>query len=134
MIYLLDTNIIRKLLFHSPKKGKVFEDIWAKLEAGIEEEKYISVDECFNELSGQFSKDNDATEMPPCSYLPNKKNLFLPPISKKWGFFLFFHKNRLVKKTLFRRFFNALKSTASRLLSVRPYSENDRRETIGKWY
>ena len=60
MIYILDTNIIRKLLFHFPKKGRVFEDIWAKLEVGIEEGKYISVDECFNELSGQFSKDNEA--------------------------------------------------------------------------
>ena len=48
MIYILDTNIIRKLLFHFPKKGRVFEDIWAKLEVGIEEGKYISVDECFN--------------------------------------------------------------------------------------
>ena len=36
MIYILDTNIIRKLLFHFPKKGKIFEDIWAKLEAGKE--------------------------------------------------------------------------------------------------
>lgn len=60
MIYILDTNIIRKLLFHFPKKGKLFEAVWVSLEAGIEAETYISVDECFNELSGQFSKDNDA--------------------------------------------------------------------------
>lgn len=60
MIYILDTNIIRKLLFHFPKKGKLFEKVWASLEAGIEADVYISVDECFNELSGQFSKDNDA--------------------------------------------------------------------------
>ena len=31
MIYILDTNIIRKLLFHFPKKGKVFEDICARV-------------------------------------------------------------------------------------------------------
>lgn len=60
MIYILDTNIIRKLPFHFPKKGKLFEAVWVSLEAGIEAETYISVDECFNELSGQFSKDNDA--------------------------------------------------------------------------
>lgn len=60
MIYILDTNIIRKLLFHFPKKGKLFEEIWASLEIGIEGERYISVDECYNELSGQFSKDSDA--------------------------------------------------------------------------
>ena len=60
MVYILDTNIIRKLLFHFPKKGKLFEAVWTSLEAGIEAETYISVDECFNELSGQFSKDNDA--------------------------------------------------------------------------
>ena len=43
MIYILDTNIIRKLLFHFPKKGKLFEEVWASLEAGIEAEMYISV-------------------------------------------------------------------------------------------
>jgi len=60
MIYILDTNIFRQLLFHFPKKGKLFESVWDRVEAGIEADTYISVDECFNELSGQFSKDNDA--------------------------------------------------------------------------
>lgn len=76
MIYILDTNIIRKLLFHFPKKGKIFEDIWASLEAGIEVEKYISVDECFNELSGQFSKDNDAFK-----WINERKHMFKNPDS-----------------------------------------------------
>ncbi len=76
MIYILDTNIIRKLLFHFPKKGKVFEDIWASLEVGIEVEKYISVDECFNELSGQFSKDNDAFK-----WINERKHMFKNPDS-----------------------------------------------------
>lgn len=49
MVYILDTNIIRKLLFHFPKKGKLFEAIWASLEADIEAETYISVDECFKD-------------------------------------------------------------------------------------
>ena len=76
MIYILDTNIIRKLLFHFPKKGKVFEDIWTRLEAGIEEGKYISVDECFNELSRQFSKDNDAFK-----WVSERKHMFKNPDS-----------------------------------------------------
>ena len=76
MIYILDTNIIRKLLFHFPKKGRVFEDIWAKLEVGIEEGKYISVDECFNELSGQFSKDNEAFK-----WIGERKHMFKNPDS-----------------------------------------------------
>jgi predicted nucleic acid-binding protein len=74
MVYILDTNIIRKLLFHFPKKGKVFEDIWLRLEAGIETETYISVDECFNELSGQLSKDNDAFK-----WISERKRVFKNP-------------------------------------------------------
>lgn len=76
MIYILDTNIIRKLLFHFPKKGKIFEDIWARLELGIKEEKYISVDECFNELSRQFSKDNDSFK-----WISEHKHMFKNPDS-----------------------------------------------------
>ena len=60
MIYILDTNVIRKILFHLPKKGKYFESIWEALEKGIDGGIYISVDECFNELNRQFSKDLDA--------------------------------------------------------------------------
>ena len=74
MIYILDTNIIRKLLFHFPKKGKLFEKVWASLEAGIEADVYISVDECFNELSGQFSKDNDAFK-----WINERKKMFKNP-------------------------------------------------------
>lgn len=78
MIYILDTNIIRKLLFHFPKKGKVFEEIWTSLEAGIEAEIYISVDECFNELSGQFSKDSDAFK-----WINERKHIFKNPDSSE---------------------------------------------------
>ena len=80
MIYILDTNIIRKLLFHFPKKvhfpkkGKLFEKIWESLDAGIESGTYISVDECFNELSGQFSKDNDAFK-----WINERKRMFKNP-------------------------------------------------------
>lgn len=78
MIYILDTNIIRKLLFHFPKKGKVFEGIWANLETGIEAELYISVDECFNELSRQFSKDSDAFQ-----WINERKHMFRNPNSEE---------------------------------------------------
>ena len=74
MIYILDTNIIRKLLFHFPKKGKIFEDIWASLEVGIKAGTYISVDECYNELSGQFSKDSDASK-----WISERKSMFKNP-------------------------------------------------------
>ena len=76
MVYILDTNIIRKLLFHFPKKGKVFEDIWEKLDQGIVEGKYISVDECFNELEAQFSKDLDAFK-----WINERKHMFKNPDS-----------------------------------------------------
>lgn len=76
MIYILDSNIIRNLLFHFPKKGKVFEDIWTRLEAGIKAGTYISVDECFNELSAQFSKDNEAFK-----WISERKDMFKNPDS-----------------------------------------------------
>ena len=60
MVYILDTNIIRKIFFHLPKKGKYFESVWKALETGIDSGAYVSVDECFNELERQFSKDAEA--------------------------------------------------------------------------
>ena len=60
MIYVLDTNIIRTLLFHFPKKGELFANVWNKIDSKIEAGEYISVDECFNELERQFSKDAEA--------------------------------------------------------------------------
>ena len=74
MIYILDTNIIRKILFHLPKKGKHFESIWIALERGIESGLYISVDECFNELKRQFSKDADAFK-----WISKRKRMFMNP-------------------------------------------------------
>lgn len=74
MIYILDTNIIRKIFFHLPKKGKTFELVWETLEQGIEQGKYISVDECYNELARQFSKDVDAFK-----WISERKKMFLNP-------------------------------------------------------
>lgn len=74
MMYVLDTNIIRKILFHLPKKGKAFEAIWNALEKGIEQGVFISVDECFNELERQFSKDVEAFK-----WVNERKRMFLNP-------------------------------------------------------
>lgn len=54
----------------------MFEDIWARLEVGIEEGRYISVDECYNELAHQFSKDNDAFK-----WINERKQMFKNPDS-----------------------------------------------------
>ena len=74
MVYILDTNIIRKLLFHFPKKGKHYEPIWRSLDSGIESGTFISVDECFNELKRQFSKDTDAFQ-----WISKRKKMFINP-------------------------------------------------------
>lgn len=74
MIYILDTNIIRKIFFHLPKKGKYFESVWESLESGIEAGIYISVDECFNELERQFSKDENAFK-----WIAERKKMFVTP-------------------------------------------------------
>ena len=36
MIYVLDTNIIRKIWFHLPRKGQMFEKIWKAFEDCID--------------------------------------------------------------------------------------------------
>lgn len=74
MIYILDTNIIRKIFFHLPKKGKYFEGVWRALENGIDAGSYISVDECFNELERQFSKDVEAFK-----WINGRKKMFMNP-------------------------------------------------------
>jgi len=74
MVYILDTNIIRKILFHLPRKGRYFECVWEALERGIEAGTYISVDECFNELERQFSKEVDAFQ-----WIINRKKMFVNP-------------------------------------------------------
>ena len=78
MIYVLDTNVIRKIFFHLPKKGKYFENLWKALEAGVDSGAYISVDECFNELERQFSKDTEAFK-----WISARKKMFLNPGNKE---------------------------------------------------
>ena len=59
MIYVLDTNVIRTLLRFFPKKGHLFETIWKYIDEQISLGNYISVDECYNELEKQFTKNSN---------------------------------------------------------------------------
>lgn len=43
MVYVLDTNIFRKLLDHFPKKGKAFESVWEALDTAIVNKTVVSV-------------------------------------------------------------------------------------------
>lgn len=74
MIYVLDTNIIRKIWFHLPRKGQMFEKIWKAFEDCIDKGEIVSVDEAYNELASQFSKDNEARK-----WLNERKRMFLNP-------------------------------------------------------
>lgn len=74
MIYILDTNVLRNIFSHLPKKGKYFESIWNALEQGVEKGTYISVDECYNELERQFSKDTESLK-----WIKERKKMFKNP-------------------------------------------------------
>ena len=78
MIYILDTNIIRTLLSSFPKRGKRFEEIWEKIDEKIKSGEFISVDECYNELTRQFS---DKTE--PYHWFHGHKEMFKNPDDKE---------------------------------------------------
>ena len=74
MLYVIDTNIFRKLLDHFPKKGAMFEVIWEKIDNGIREGVLISVDECFNELTRHFDEKNNNYR-----WLNERKKMFQNP-------------------------------------------------------
>lgn len=78
MVYVLDTNIFRKLLDHFPKKGETFEKIWAKLDDGIKNGSYISVDECYNELTCHFDEKNANYK-----WLSDRHKMFLNPTNQE---------------------------------------------------
>ena len=78
MIYILDTNIIRTLLNFFPKKGEVFEKVWKKIDEKIGAGEIISVDECYNELTKQFS---DTTEQ--YRWFHGHKEMFKNPDDKE---------------------------------------------------
>lgn len=74
MIYLLDTNILRKLLMHFPKKGALFERVWDMIDKMINDGTLLSVDECYNELKKQFSEDSEELK-----WLNSRKHMFKNP-------------------------------------------------------
>lgn len=74
MIYVLDTNVFRKLISHFPKKGRTFEDIWNNLENMITTGKIISVDECYNELKRHYSNQADQFQ-----WIHDHKDMFKAP-------------------------------------------------------
>lgn len=78
MIYVLDTNILRKMLEHLPKKGIIFELLWEKFEMGITQEVYISVDECFQELSKHYDEKNQNFV-----WLKARKKIFKAPTNEE---------------------------------------------------
>lgn len=78
MVYVLDTNIFRKLLDHFPKKGKAFEDIWLAIDDAIERKVLISVDECFNEIAHHYSTDSENFK-----WVKDRKEMFLPPTNEE---------------------------------------------------
>lgn len=78
MIYILDTNILRTLLSHFPKKGKIFERIWNEINLKIDIGEYISVDECYNELAKHYSEKSEEYK-----WIYDRKRLFKNPTSKE---------------------------------------------------
>lgn len=74
MVYVLDTNIFRKLLDHFPKKGKHFEKVWEALDFAIANGTVVSVDECFNEIDKHYSTDSDNY-----LWIAKRKAIFLKP-------------------------------------------------------
>ena len=78
MIYILDTNIIRTLLNFFPKRGRRFEEVWDKIDEKIKTGEVISVDECYNELTAQFSDKTDQYQ-----WFHGHKEMFKNPDNKE---------------------------------------------------
>lgn len=76
MVYILDTNIFRKILEHLPRKGESFVRIWNAIELGIQNKVYQSVDECYNELDAHYDDSNENMQ-----WLKDHKGMFLVPTS-----------------------------------------------------
>lgn len=74
MVFVLDTNIFRKLLDHFPKKGKVFEAVWKAIDEEIANQTIVSVDECYNEISNHYSSDSENFK-----WVKERKEMFLNP-------------------------------------------------------
>lgn len=78
MIYILDTNIIRKLVSHFPKKGLLYEMIWNSIDERIAEGTLISVDEVYNELCKTYSESTDEYK-----WIKQHKAMFINPTNEE---------------------------------------------------
>ena len=78
MIYVIDTGIFRKLIDHFPRRGKLFQAIWEKLDKGIIAGDFISVDECYNELTRHFDEKN-----PNYVWLHERRYMFHNPTNEE---------------------------------------------------
>ena len=78
MLYLLDTNIFRELLEHFPRRGKIFEMVWERIEQGIMNGTILSVDECYNELTLHYDESNENYK-----WLEDRKKMFLNPSNEE---------------------------------------------------
>ena len=98
MIYILDTNIIRTLLNFFPKKGRRFEEVWDTIDKKIKSEEYISVDECYNELTKQFS---DKTEQ--YDWFNGHKEMFKNPSDEESIIISSLLRNPKMRETIHQR-------------------------------
>lgn len=78
MAYMIDTGIFRKLLDHFPKQGKLFQEVWEKLDQGIKAGNFISVDECYNELVRHYDEKN-----PNYVWLHERRFMFQNPTNEE---------------------------------------------------
>lgn len=108
MVYVLDTNIFRKLLDHFPKKGKAFEAVWNAIDEGIDNKTIVSVDECFNEIANHYSPDSDNFK-----WVKHRKEMFLNPTNEE----------SLILKELFQKVKMQESIHTKNILSNRPSAD-----------
>ncbi len=108
MVYVLDTNIFRKLLDHFPKKGKAFEAVWNAIDEGIDNKTIVSVDECFNEIANHYSPDSDNFK-----WVKRRKEMFLNPTNEE----------SLILKELFQKVKMQESIHTKNILSNRPSAD-----------
>lgn len=106
MIYLLDTNIFRELLEHFPRRGKMFETVWEKIEEGFSEEIVLSVDECYNELTRHYDENNENYK-----WLAKRRKMFLNPTDQESRLISTLFQNPKMRESIHQR--NIIKNRPS---------------------
>lgn len=95
MVYVLDTNIFRKLLDHFPKKGKAFEAVWEAIDEKIASGELISVDECFNEIIKHFSEEHSSYQ-----WIKRRKEMFKNPTNDESIIIRELFKNKKMRESI----------------------------------